>query len=41
MRLNSRPIWRKPVLPSRVVYSDASAVGCAAVISMNGKPVSR
>ena len=38
--LNSRPIWRKPVLPSRVVYSDASAVGCAAVISMNGKPVS-
>jgi len=38
--LYSRPIWRKHVLPSRVVYSDASAVGCAAFMSMNGKPVS-
>ena len=38
--LNCRPIWRKPVLPSRVVFSDASAVGCAAFISINGKPVS-
>ena len=38
--LNCRPIWRKPVLPSRVVYSDASDVGCAAFISMKGKPVS-
>ena len=38
--VNSRPIWRKQVLPSRVVYSDASAVGCAAFISMNSKPVS-
>jgi len=27
-------------LPSRIVYSDASAVGCAAFISMNDKPVS-
>ena len=39
-RLNSRPIWREHALPSRVVYSDASAIGCAAFISMNGKPVS-
>ena len=39
--LNCRPIWRKHTLPSRVVYSDASAVGCAASIgSMNGRPVS-
>ena len=38
--LNSRSIWRKQVLPSRVVYSDASAVGCAAFFYMNGKPVS-
>ena len=38
--LNSRPIWRNHVLPSRVVYSDASVVGCAALIFMNGKPVS-
>ena len=38
--LNCRPIWRKNVLPSRIVYSDASAVGCAAFISMNDKPVS-
>ena len=29
--LNCRPIWRKTVLPSRIVYSDASAVGCAAL----------
>ena len=27
-------------MPSRIVYSDASAVGCAAFISMNDKPVS-
>ena len=39
-RLNARPIWREHALPSRVVYSDASAIGCAAFISMNGKPVS-
>ena len=39
-RLNSRPIWREQALPSRVVYYDASAIGCAAFISMNGKPVS-
>ena len=38
--LNRRSIWRKHVLPSRVVYSDASAVGCAAFISMNDRPVS-
>ena len=38
--LNSRPKWTKHVLPSRVVYSDASAVGCAAFISLNRKPVS-
>ena len=38
--LNCRPIWRKAFLPSRIVYSDASAVGCAAFISMNDKPVS-
>ena len=39
--LNCRPIWRKHTLPSRVVYSDASAVGCAASIGcMNGRPVS-
>ena len=38
--LNCRPIWRKHTLPSRVVYSDASAVGCAAFISMNGRAVS-
>ena len=38
--LNCRPIWRKHTPPSRVVYSDASAVGCAAFISMNGRPVS-
>ena len=39
--LNYRPIWRKHTLPSRVVYSDASAVGCVASIgSMNGRPVS-
>ena len=38
--LNCRPIWRKHMLPSRLVYSDASAVGCAAFISMNGRPVS-
>lgn len=38
--LNRRPIWRKHTLPSRVVYSDASAVGCAAFISMNGRAVS-
>ena len=38
--LNCRPIWRKTVLPSRIVYSDTSAVGCAAFISMNDKPVS-
>lgn len=38
--LNCRPIWRKHTLPSRVVYSDASAVGCAAFISMNDRPVS-
>ena len=38
--LNCRPIWRKYTLPSRVVYSDASAVGCAAFISMNGRAVS-
>ena len=37
--LNCRPIWRKHTLPSRVVYFDASAVGCAASISMNGRPV--
>ena len=38
---NCRPIWRKHMLPSQVVYSDASAVGCAASIgSMNGRPVS-
>ena len=28
---NCRPMWRKHTLSSRVVYSDASAVGCAAV----------
>ena len=39
-RLNARPIWREHALPSRVVYSDASAIGCAAFISINGKPVS-
>ena len=39
-RLNSRPIWREHALPSRIVYSDASAIGCAAFLSMNGKPVS-
>ena len=38
--LNRRSIWRKRTLPSRVVYSDASAVGCAAFISMNDRPVS-
>ena len=38
--LNCRPIWGKTVLPSFIVYSDASAVGCAAFISMNDKPVS-
>ena len=38
--LNRRPIWRKHILPSRVVYSDASAAGCAAFISMNDRPVS-
>ena len=38
--LNRRPIWRKHMLPSRVVCSDASAVGCAAFISMNDRPVS-
>jgi len=38
--LNCRPIWSKTVLPSRIVYSIASAVGCAAFISMNDKPVS-
>ena len=38
--LNCRPIWRKHTLPSWVVYSDASAVGYAAFISMNGRPVS-
>ena len=38
--LNCRTIWRQHTLPSRVVYSDASAVGCAAFISMNGRPVS-
>ena len=38
--LKCRPIWRKTVLPSRIVYSDASAVGCATFISMNDKPVS-
>jgi len=38
--LNCRPIWSNTVLPSRIVYSDVSAVGCAAFISMNGKPVS-
>lgn len=38
--LNHRPIWRKHTLPSRVVYSDANAVGCAAFISMNGRAVS-
>jgi len=27
-------------LPSRIVYSDATAVGCAAFISMNDKLVS-
>ena len=27
-------------MPSRIVYSDARAVGCAAFISMNDKPVS-
>ena len=37
--LNCRPIWRKTVLTSRIVYSDASAVGCAAFISMNDKLV--
>ena len=35
-----RPIWKKPVLCCRVVFSDASALKCAALISMNGKPVS-
>ena len=39
-RLNSRPIWREHAFPSRVVYSDASVIGCAAFFSMNGKPVS-
>ena len=34
--LNCRPILRQYTLPYRVVYSDASAVGCAAFISMNG-----
>ena len=38
--LNRRPIWRKHMLPSRVVYSDASAADCAAFISMNDRPVS-
>jgi len=38
--LNCRPMWRKTVLPSCIVYSDASVVGCAAFISMNDKPVS-
>ena len=38
--LNCRPIWRQHTLPYRVVYSDASAVGWAAFISMNGRPVS-
>ena len=38
--LNCRTIWRKHVLPSRAVFSDASAVGYAAFISMNGKPAS-
>ena len=38
--LNCRPIWSKTVLPSRIVYSDVSAVGCAAFMSMNDKPVS-
>lgn len=38
--LNSRPIWRKHVLPSRVVYSDDSSVGCATFISINDRPIS-
>ena len=38
--LNCRPIWSKTVLPSRIVYSDVSAVGCAAFMSINDKPVS-
>ena len=38
--LNCRPIWRKQTLPSWVVYSDASAVGCTVFISTNGTPVS-
>ena len=31
---------KEAVLPSHVVYSDASDVGCATFISMNGKLVS-
>ena len=38
--LNRTPIRRKRTLPSRVVYSDTSVVGCAAFISMNGRSVS-
>ena len=38
--LNCRSISRQHTLPYRVVYSDASAVGCTAFISMNGRPVS-
>ena len=38
--LNSRPLWRKHILPSRVVYLDTSSVGCAAFISLNDRLIS-
>jgi hypothetical protein len=38
-KLNSKSLVFKRRLPSRVVYSDASNTGCAAYVSMNGRPL--
>lgn len=38
-KLNSKSLVFKRRMPSRVIYSDASNTGCAAFVSMNGRPL--
>ena len=36
-KCNGVPIWPVKVSPTRIVYSDASSVGCGSVIAIEGK----
>ena len=36
-KCNVVPIWPVKVSPTRIVYSDASSVGCGSVIAIEGK----